>query len=215
MGTLLPGELGAVVFNEDDHIIDGSIARTFDTKNRINEFWIGYAHRNPILDPTKDFNLSEWIIPVNLTSQSIVQNNDRKIRRIRSTWLAQAQQAVASEISNRTLIDDIDSKKIITLTLDPKDDDQWTGDSIAVNTRLIQDQFGVNETTAFLILEVNEDLAVEGPSYKYLLRESRTFERVGVIAPDCDPEGGILMFCLIFLKLLLAELALTMWIVYV
>lgn len=189
MGTLLPGDAPATTYNESENILDGSITRTFDVKNRINEFWIGYAHRNPTFDETKDFNLSEWIIPVNQTSQSIVENDDRKLRKMRSLWLARAQQSVASEISNRTLLDGLDSKRLITLSLDPKDDEQWTGDIVGVDTRLVQDEAGANLPLNYLVLEVNEKLAVTGVSYDYLLKESTVFNRTGVIAPDHNPEN--------------------------
>ena len=192
MGTLLPGSAPEISFNEDDNIIEGSITRTFDTKSRINEFWIGYAHRNPTADETKDFNLSEWIIPVNLTSQSLVENNDRKLRKVRSLWLARAQQAVATEISNRSLIDGLDAKRVITLELDPKDDAQWTDDIVSVNTRLVQDDEGNNLELNYQILEVNEKLAADGVTYAYLLKETTSFLRTGVIAPDCNPEALLL-----------------------
>lgn len=192
LDTLLPGELPEVVFNESEHIKEGSIVRTFDTKGRLNEFWLGYAHVNPTKDMSESKHFSEWKVPVDQTSQSKVENDDRRLKKVRTPWLSRAQQAVAIEIANRVTIDNRDSKRVITMTLNPKDDDQWTGDNVSVDTSLVQDgASGANLVLGYRILEVNEMLGVEQVEYSYLLKEVTSLVRTGVIAPDHDPDSNL------------------------
>jgi len=189
LGTLLPGEAANTTYDETNNIIQNSVTKTQDTKNRLTEVWLGYAHRNPILDIDKDNNLAEWSIKINLTAESIVQNDDVSIAKIRSPWLPRTLGPTASEIANRTLLERSRTKNVISITLDPKDDDQWVDDIVSVSTRLVQNADGSNASGSYLIKEADENTEPNGVTYSYMLEQATVFERVGVIAPDYNPES--------------------------
>jgi len=95
--------------------------------------------------------------------------------------------AVASEITNRLLAYYKITKKIITLTLDPKDDYVWTGDLITLSTRQLQDETGANPVLGFRVLEVQESLQVGGARYKYIMHTTgQDFIRSGLIQPTAN-----------------------------
>jgi hypothetical protein len=176
-------------FTDDDHIIADSVQVARSDKERISQAWIAYGHRNPVLelDELKNFNAVR--VTADVDSESADQYNERKVRRVWSRFLPRTSKAVASEIANRLVNYYKETKKVITLTMDPKDDDAWTGDIIKVGTRQRQDAFGMTPLLDYRVLQVSEKLSAGDVKYQYVVQSTdRDAARIGVITPDTNPE---------------------------
>ena len=192
LGALTLSPTSITTYNEDDNIVDGSINVARDIKSRYSRVQIAYGIRNPTFDPKLVKNYQSVELKVDTDAESAFEYDQSRTRFIFSEWLTVAKRAIASEIASRLIIDNRDTKNIISLVLAPKDDAQWTGDVVKVNTRLIQDETGLNEIKNFQITEVNEQLDVDGVKYGYVLREAFSVLRAGVITPDISPELEII-----------------------
>jgi len=188
MGTLLPTSASGDVYNEDTHIIDKSVGVTLDVKGRLSRVWFAYGHRNPTQKLDELVNFSAVEIRIDDDAESENEYGQKRVHKIMSRWLTGTQRPIAGEISGRILVDKRDTKATITIKLDPKDDDQWTGDTITVETRQRQDKFGRPVNANYLILQATENLKANGVEYSYVLQEQVTFDRTGVITPDTNPE---------------------------
>ena len=191
MGTLRLNASNVAVYSEDDSIVDGSIDVTRDVKERVSRVLFGYGIRNPTLDKDKQVNYQAVEYKVDLDAESDFEYGQAKTKVIYTQWLTRTQRPVASEISSRYLVDNRDTKQVASLQLTPKDDAQWTGDVVGLNTRLIQDSFGAILQTSFQVTQVSEELGVDDVTYSYILRQVSAVVRSGLITPDCDPSGAL------------------------
>ncbi len=170
--------------NEDDDIVAGSISITRDVKNRISQAWVFFGLRFPTLDLKKLVSYSAAEIKVSTSAESPNEYDQKKVQQIFSRWLPTAKRSTASEIASRQLSSYRDSKILLSMTLDPKDDDYWTGDTVGIRTSLVQDETGLARDINYLILQVDETISDTGVLYQYVCQAASTLRRSGVIAPN-------------------------------
>ena len=187
-------------FDDDSHLIAGSVAVARDDKSRFSQCWLHYGHRTPIaeLDELKNFSVVK--ASVDLDAEGANEYNQTKIRKIFSRFLPIDLGSVASEISNRLVINYRDTKAVITFTMDPKDDDAWTGNKVSIQTRQLQDRFGAKATKNYRILQVKEKYGNGSVVYEYAAHSIGGFydgsdpSIYGLITPDLDPRDGVSAF---------------------
>jgi hypothetical protein len=174
-------------FNDSEHIIRDSVSIARDDGNRNSQVWFYFGLRTPVLEMDQMKNYTTVKLSADLGLEGVNTYDLKKVRKIYSRWVPTELSAVASEITNRLLAYYKVTKKIITLTLDPKDDDVWTGDLISLSTRQLQDETGANPVLGFRVLEVQESLQVGGARYKYTMHTTgQDFIRSGLIQPTAN-----------------------------
>ena len=174
-------------FTDAEHIIMDSVSVARDDGNRNSQVWFHFGLRTPILPMDELKNFTTVKLSADLSTEGANAYDLKKVRKIYSRWVPTELSAVASEITNRLLAYYKVTKKIITVTLDPKDDDVWTGNLITLSTRQLQDETGANPELAFRILEVNESLQLGGARYKYIMHTTdQDFLRSGIIQPTAN-----------------------------
>lgn len=192
--TLLPRAPDYGPFTDNSTFISGSVSVTREVTGRISRVYLWYGHRNPTLDMDKSNYFAKGEIDINATLESSDAYDDSRIMTIWSRWLPLNKNAVASELVTRLLNEYKETKKKITFTADPKDDDAWTGDTVKIQTRQVVDDFGLQSEVDYRILEVSEQYQKAGVVYKYVAHSLRDVGRLGVITPDLDPADGVSAF---------------------
>lgn len=182
------GQTGAS-FTDDDSIVDKSVSIGRDDDSRVTQTWFVFGHRNPVLEMDEIKNFTTVNVTADLDAEGPNEYNLKKVKRIWSRWLTNADGAIASEITNRYNNYYKVTKKILALTLTPKDDSTWTGDIVTASTRQVQDVFGNSESNLYRVLEVSEVLKPGSVSYKYVMESTdQDTDRVGNIAPNSQVE---------------------------
>lgn len=189
MDALIPGRVTAGPYTDDVNIVKDSVSVSKDVKSRLSQIWVIFGDRNPIRDRDKVSTYRRIETRSDLDAETPEEYGDSRVRRIWSRWLPLDKRSVAGEIGSRLLIEYRDTKTVLAMTLDPKDDDQWTGDLLLVETRYVQGIYGGAANLGYRILEVNEQLSMEGVRYKYVMQEAAQLQRIGVITPNEDPEN--------------------------
>jgi len=186
------------VFDDDDNIIADSVNVSRDDKARVSQVWMAFGHRTPIADLDEYKNFTSIYVSADAGKEGANEYNQKRIKRIFSRWLPLDKRSVATEITNRYLNHYKDTKHLISLELDPKDDDAWTGDFINMKTRLVQNGNGATPERGYRVLEANEILAPGQTKYRYKLQSNGAFfagasSRYALIGPntlvDYDSES--------------------------
>ena len=73
------------------------------------------------------------------------------------------------------------TKDIITYSIDPKDDDAWTGNTVQLKTRQLVDEFGLEIEKDFRVLQVKEKHSSKGVIYSYVAQSINDIGRLGGI----------------------------------
>jgi len=183
MDSLLNSTPQNTVYNDDEHIVADSVKVARDDKSRVTQTWVSIGHRNPVLDMSELKNFSRVQIVADLELEGVNAYDLKKVNRFTSRWLPSTEANVASEIVARLNNYYKNTKKVITMTLDSKDDSIWTGDIIQVQTRQLQNEFGAAEVVAYRILQVNEKQMPGKTSYSYVLQDIGEAKRQGNISP--------------------------------
>jgi len=184
--SLITQDFDGDPYNENTDIISGSIQVTRDVKNRVSQVTFYFGLRFPTMDLEQKTSYSAWQAKRDLQAESPEEYGQKKIVEIFSRWLPSQKAATASEIGTRLLRSYRDSKIILSMSLDPKDDDAWTGDVVGVVSALIQDSTGAPLSKNYLVLQVDEKIADSGVVYDYLMQGESTLRRAGVITPNQD-----------------------------
>lgn len=190
MDTLVPRLKDYGPFTDANSIIADSTAVARDDKSRVSQVWFSYGLRYPTLPMDEHKNFNTVNVTVDTDAENANAYDQKKIRKIWSRWVPRTYEAVAGEITNRLVNYYSDTKKVLTLTMDPKDDDAWTGDIISASTRLVQNEFGASPTLEYRVLQVAEKLG-EDAKYDYVIQtENDSIDRFGMIGPNTLNDYG-------------------------
>ena len=171
--------------SDDQNLIADSISYARDDSSRVSQVWFSHGHRNPVLDFDELRNFESTIISIDQDGEGVNEYDQKRVRRIWSRWLPTSRNSVSSEITNRLLNYYKVTKKTLTIMLDPKDDDVWTGDLVQVSTRQVQDAFGASPELGYRVLEANEMIKAGAITYKYVLQSTdQDVQRTGLIGPN-------------------------------
>ena len=148
-----------------------------------------YGQRDPTKDLETRVNFQQVDGRVDLDAETPEEYGSSRILEIFSRWISVGDAAIADEIGQRMLLEYRNTKITVQFVLDPKDDEQYTGDFVKIRTRYVQDLDGNPATQQYRIVEVQELLTNAGARYKYLAIQTQLNGRVGVYAPDEEPPG--------------------------
>lgn len=175
--------------NDSEHIERGSVSLGRVTDNRISQVWFSYNLRNPVAKLDEPGNLT--ITDVDVAGDEEVLYSASATRLIRSRWLHSANSAVVATISGRLLNYYKNTKSILVLTVDVKDEESVrVGQDVDVLTRYFRDIDGAKWLYRFLVVE-SKRLFTNGGSRVTVRAESHqdpTAQRTCFWAPDDNPE---------------------------
>jgi len=189
MRSIIQSDVDYGPFDDTNNVIANSVNVARDDKSRVSQVWVAYGLRTPVAEIDELKNYSGVKVSVDLDAEGSLEYEQKKVNRIMSRWLFLDKASVASEISNRLLRYYRDTKNMVTLDLDPKDDDAWTGDIITLATRQVQDFTGGTPTRTYRVLETAENFQAGGVKYQYTLQSTGSIfgtepSRYGLIGPN-------------------------------
>ncbi len=188
LDVIRPVPRGTVVgWNDDANIKAGRVGINRDKNSRISQFWLYFGVRSPLLDLTLLQNYRNITVEIDAEAEDPNAYGTPRIDSVFSQWIPSTGADIALEIAGRMLNFYDDSKIILVVTVDQKDDDQWTGDQVEVTTRYLTDQFGEAYPQRFMVIEVKENIKPTGTDFSYTLMDMGK-SRVGVITPNDNPE---------------------------
>ena len=175
-------------FDDSSHIVKDSVNHTLDVTQRISQVWTYFGLRSPILQMDELKSFSNVEITADLSKESVDEYAKPAVKQIFSRWFPVNFRNIVLEINTNLLNNYKDTKDIMTIDLDPKDDDNWTGDRVFVDTQYLQESSGANKVQGYIILQVNEKLKPTGTEYTYLLQSEFGLGRYARITPNQDPD---------------------------
>ncbi len=186
--VLRPAAIGTLPeFNDAENIVADSFASSRISKQRISRVFTYFGQLDPTVDLNTKNNFQLVDSQIDLDAETAEEYGSSRTLDIFSRWLPTAKAAVASEISQRMLFENRDTKINVTFVVDPKDDGQWTAEFVRINTRYVQDENGLPLERQYRIIEVEELLTKAGVRYKYVATQTQLDGRAGSYAPDEDP----------------------------
>ena len=182
--TLLPRAPEYGPFSDSMSFLSGSVSVKRMVEQRISRLYFFYGHRSPVfeMDESKHFERIEVNIDYTEFSNKC------------SRWVPKGLRAVASEITTRIKNEYKDTKDVVSFTMDPKDDDAWTGSTVRLITRQVVDDFGEQKDVSYRVLKAAEKYQKAGVVYEYIAHSNNDVGRLGVITPDLDPNDGVSPF---------------------
>jgi hypothetical protein len=170
---------------DDSSIIADSVSIGRDTDARMSQVWIYYALRSPVVEnEEKLFNYRFVKVAADLDAELPDEYGQPAIKQIRSRWLTPLQDALAIEITSRLLSEYRDTKVLLTVTVDAKDDAIWTAGFVRATTRYRQSVTGDPVSSPYLVLSSDESYDGGKCSVVYNLRESGAAAGCSLIGPD-------------------------------
>lgn len=180
--------------NDTDSIIKESVGVQDDPGLLMTEHWLYFDVSWPVanMDLWQTYRVVD--VTANLEREEPVEYGTPYIKQIKCRWLERSMTGLAVDIGTTQLLQYQDLRKIVTFTMDPKDDSFWVGDTVGMSTKYMQDQFGNNAVKNILITQVKENYTQAGLTLTYTGMELFNFQRTGVIThPDAsgsDPNPG-------------------------
>jgi hypothetical protein len=171
--------------DDDSSLIADSVAIGKDTDARMSQVWIYYAIRSPIVEnEEKIFNYRFVKVAADLDAELPDEYGQPAIKLIRSRWLTPVQDSLAAEITSRLLAEYRDTKTLLDVAVDAKDDGIWTAGFCRCLTRYRQGVSGDPASTPYLVLSSDESYNGGQAGVKYRLRECAQGSRCASFAPD-------------------------------
>jgi hypothetical protein len=171
--------------DDDSSLIADSVSIGKDTEARMSQVWIYYAMRSPVVEnEEKLFNYRFVKVSADLDAELPDEYGQPAIRQIRSRWLGPLQDSIAVEIASRLLAEYRDTKVLLDVAVDAKDDGIWTAGFCRCLTRYRQGVSGDPVSTPYLVLSSDESYNGGQAGVKYRLRECAQGARCASFAPD-------------------------------
>ena len=159
--------------NDNANIIANSLSSQTKDDERITQLWIYIQQRDPTVAVDETGNYRKLRIRVDADAESENEYGDSRIRRIFARWLESDAQAVV--LGARVLDRYRDVPKILTVQLDAKDRELWTGDILNVEHRTVTDDTGQPLSKLYQVISAHE--TQHGHVVQY---ELQTFPFTGV-----------------------------------
>lgn len=189
-GVRFKQTLGATI-TDDTSIIAESVGVVDDTAALITQAWLYFD----VTWPLANFDLFNSFRTVNvyadLSKEASTAYGKPSVDFTFSRWLPRSKAGVAASLTALKLKQYSDVRKLLTVTIDPKDDSYWVGDVVGVSTKYVQDFYGRPAVKNYLITQAEE--VFNGVSYtiKLTMAEQFSFVRIGNISPNGIPTYSL------------------------
>jgi hypothetical protein len=170
---------------DEANILANSVQITVQPKDRITQVWVFWDIKDPTQDPTQDSNYAKLEILADLDLETADRYGEAKIRKIHARWLTSDAQAI--NLTSRMLSRYKVTPRTMSVSLDAKDRDLWTGDIAEVSHRGIVNELG--EVLELRWQVISADEADSGHVIKYTLQDfSFIADRVAFWMADAAPD---------------------------
>jgi len=176
-----PGNVAVTDLDDTTNIIEDSIDVKDDQEKRLSQIWVYYNKLDNSKGNDKE-NFSRVYIQQDATREGVDLYDSARVRTIFANWMTDANAAQAAQLAGRLLARYSDPPKVISFTLDVKDDALSIGDLADISTHKIQDATGATAAHRVQIIEKAE--SVPGHQNKYQAITSSFIGSYGFIGPN-------------------------------
>lgn len=152
------------VVTDANGIIEGSVSFKERPRERISQIYIYYNRVDYTRDIEDPKGYESLVVFQDAASEQEEQYGEPSIRKIYANWLPNG--ALASTTASKIITRYREVPTEITFSLDAKDRDYWTGDTIELSHHLDVDQFGERRQRRWTIISAEERVPGEVVEYK-------------------------------------------------
>lgn len=177
------------VLTDDADLLEGSVKIQSMPDQRASQVWIFWSQRDPTEGLTREENYAALRVRADLDAELPEQYDEKKVRKIYSRWLTTEGQITYT--AARLLDRYRDVPQRVTVTLDARRRDLWTGSVLDLMHHGFVDFHGLTQQTRWQVVSARE----EQPGHTITL-EMETFEfaigaRFGRWMADQAPEYSL------------------------
>lgn len=155
--------------SDDKNIIADSAAMAVDPAGRVSQVWVYWGQSDPTKKLDEEGNYRRIRVRVDALAESDNQYGEQRIKKIFSRWLNSEGQAINT--SSRLLMRYRNNPRTMTIAVDAKDRDHWTGDVLDVSHRNIVDATGMPVWQRFQIISAEETVPGHRAEYQMQVYE--------------------------------------------
>lgn len=174
--------------NDEQNILAGSASLTVDPSARVSQVWVYWDQRDPTKRLDEEGNYRRIRVRADLAAESDIQYGEQRIKKIFSRWLTSHGQAIS--VSTRLLFRYRNNPRKISVEVDAKDRQYWTGAIMDVSHRNLVDSTGAPLYHRFQIISAEETVPGHKVEYELEIYEYGVGFRFGrwmqESAPDYD-----------------------------
>lgn len=138
------------VLDDFSNTLADSVNLSINARDRVSRVFYYTNVRDATQRNSEIGNFKDLIVRVATDEESEVEYGSQKARTIYARYITTAD--AGTQLSTRLLTRYRDEKKVITYSLDAKDDQYKIGDVLDIQTRMVQDEFGANPTFRYQVI---------------------------------------------------------------
>jgi len=175
--------------NEDQHLIQNSIAFTAKPEDRVSQVWVYFAPILQTKDLDKPSNYKRLRVYADTDAESVQEYGQKSIRIIYARFFDETNDGEVIALAARTLARNRDTPRIAAFSLDAKDRAIMPGDVVELITRDLIDENGYPESQQYQIIRRDETEA--GHLVQYVALPYTFLYRYAYVMPDgsADYDG--------------------------
>lgn len=161
-----PSDPSVALLTESDNLVADSVQVLEDSAGLMTQTWMLFDLSWPLANMELLQSYRNTDVRVNLDRESANEYGRPSIRSVKSRWLTGADTATAIQINGNLLQQYEVVRKVISFSLDPKDDGFWVGDIVTVQARQMQNIYGAQTPVPILLTQMQEAGDSTGLIYK-------------------------------------------------
>jgi len=186
LAAIRPPESDVPLLAGEANILADSAELSQDPGGRWSQVWVYWGQRDPTEKLDKDSNYRHLRVRADVEAESANQYGEQRIKKIFSRWLHSEAQAI--NVTTRLLNRYRDNPQYMTLDLDAKDREHWTGDVVDVEHRSVVDDTGLPVRVRWQIVSAEEKEPGHSVTYKLFAYEFKISGRPGYWMPIDAPD---------------------------
>lgn len=172
---------------DEANIISKSVSITELPAQRASQVWVYHTVRDWTLSANDDNSFKKYAVGeiiANLESETAELYGEKSVRKIFSRFLQST--ALASTTATRIANRYVDTPRQITFSMDAKDRNLWTGDTVQISHSLDVDDFGARKFSNWTITSAEE--IVSGETSRYTAEDTTIYGKVRYIMAAGTPD---------------------------
>lgn len=174
------------LLDDDASILAGTTSLKAKPDERVSQIWIFYGVRDPTENLDEEKNYRRLRIRADTAAESDNEYGEQRIKKIYSRWLRTDAQILNA--TTRLLSRFRNNPRYMTIDVDAKDRDSWTGSVVDVRSRTVVDETGEARRTRWQVISAEEIEHGHTMRYNLEVYEYGVGERYGIWMNDDAPD---------------------------
>jgi hypothetical protein len=167
-------------------VIADSAVVTMLPQDRLSQVWVYYGLTDQTKSATDPANFSVLKVQADLGAEGSLQYGQQAIAQYFSRWMPAGNPNPAALVTSRALLKYRDTPRQIKVTVDAKDADIWTGNTVKFTSNAVQDATGAPSSITMQVIQAQE--IIPGTTYELLLTDAYFSGRYCYIMANGSPD---------------------------